>query len=380
MNKFNRNLDGFVPSVLLRDVAARTELLAPALTIPFTQKLWLASPARRSELHRFLNSNGKSRKEIYDAEHNESLPGKRARFEEDAVSSDKLVNNSFDFFLGIDKYYREVHGRNSYDANGATWKGVVHFGVDYDNAYWNSSEMVAGDGDGKIFSTFVDFNVWAHELGHAVTEYAVPGGIEYYGQSGAINEHLSDVSASNAESWNFGKVLPSQFHWLIGKSIFVPLSDTKGGKYWRKALRDMHFPGTAYNDPELGKDRQPADMDHYVKTSSDNGGVHTNSGIPNRLYCLFALGIEQAGLGNDWNGTFGRAARIWYAARPNLGNRPSFAQLAYWTREACAVETDAETKCREVLDAALAAVKVKPNKKAVDDLTPVATDENGQES
>lgn len=373
-NKFERTFDGFIPRFVLDDVAVRNPgLYAPTLSLVTTQRLWNGSAARLGNLHRFTDKalGDKLNRQIFDAEGRESLPGKRARFENDPPATLTDVNNSYDFFGQMDRYYRAVHNRNSYDANGAAWKGVVNYGVDYDNAFWDGSNMVAGTGDKVIFRTFVDLNVWAHELAHAVTEYAVPGGIDYYGQPGAINEHMSDVGACNVESWGLG-VLPSQYHWLIGKEIFVPLkpSDSQNGKYHRTALRNMLYPGTGYNDPSIGKDRQPADMDAYVKTSGDNGGVHINSGIPNRLYALFTRGIETAGLGHDWDSTFGRAARIWYAARPDLGNRPPFAKLAYFVREACAVEKTEEKKLREILDKALAAVKLSPNKAAVDDLTP----------
>ena len=95
--------------------------------------------------------------------------------------------------------------------------------------------------------------------------------------------------------------------WLIGEGLFT--SRING-----VALRSMKDPGTAYNDPVIGKDPQPAHMKNYVKTTSDNGGVHINSGIPNRAFYLAAVGIG----GNAWE----KAGKIWYIAlrdviRPN---------------------------------------------------------------
>ena len=55
-----------------------------------------------------------------------------------------------------------------------------------------------------------------------------------------------------------------------------------------RALRSMRAPGTAYDDDVLGRDPQPAHMDGYVRTTDDNGGVHINSGIPNRAFYLTA--------------------------------------------------------------------------------------------
>ena len=85
--------------------------------------------------------------------------------------------------------------------------------------------------------------------------------------------------------------------WLIGP-------DCVGDKL-KPALRSMKAPGTAnaYDD-------QPADMDHYVKTTEDNGGVHTNSGIPNLAFATTAIELGR----HSWD----KAGPIWYgsAARP----------------------------------------------------------------
>ena len=71
-----------------------------------------------------------------------------------------------------------------------------------------------------------------------------------------------------------------------------------------RALRDMANPGTAYDDDVLGKDPQPADMSGFVQTNQDNGGVHINSGIPNRAFYLAATNLG----GNAWE----KAGRVWY--------------------------------------------------------------------
>lgn len=88
--------------------------------------------------------------------------------------------------------------------------------------------------------------------------------------------------------------------WLIGAGILAPgVNGT--------ALRNMLKPGTAFNDPRLGgKDPQPADMKHYVHMQEDEGGVHINSGIPNRA---FATACMEAG-GFAWDAI----GRIWYQA------------------------------------------------------------------
>ena len=114
------------------------------------------------------------------------------------------------------------------------------------------------------------------------------------------NESVSDV---------FG-ILVKQKHeredattsdWLIGEGLFT--DRVKG-----VALRSMKAPGTAYDDPVLGRDPQPAHMDDFVRlphdAEHDNGGVHTNSGIPNRAFYLAATALG----GNAWE----RAGQIWF--------------------------------------------------------------------
>ncbi|MGD6848743.1 M4 family metallopeptidase [Rossellomorea aquimaris] len=152
-------------------------------------------------------------------------------------------------------YYKNTHNRNSYDNNGATIRSTVHYGSNYNNAFWNGSQMVYGDGDGTTFTSLSGaLDVVAHELTHAVTERTA--GLQYQYQSGALNESFSDV---------FGYFLdPGDY--LLGEDIYTP--GISGD-----ALRSLSNP-TQYG--------QPAHMNNYVNTSSDNGGVHTNSGIPNK--------------------------------------------------------------------------------------------------
>ena len=135
-----------------------------------------------------------------------------------------------------------------------------------------------------------------HELTHAVTERTA--GLVYEGQSGALNESLSDVFGSCLKQRLLGQDAV-EGDWLIGEGLFLP--GVQG-----RALRDMAHPGTAYDDPVLGKDPQPDHMDDYVDTTDDNGGVHLNSGIPNRAFQLAAVAVG----GSAAEG----AGRIWYAA------------------------------------------------------------------
>jgi Zn-dependent metalloprotease len=134
----------------------------------------------------------------------------------------------------------------------------------------------------------------------------------------------------------------------------------------------MLRPGTAYNDPKLGRDRQPGHMKDYVRTSSDNGGVHTNSGIMNRFYAEFAISLD----GEDWDSTMGVAAKIFYAARASLTtSRPSFGQVAFWALEACSLFPEREKELKEKLQAAADKVGIVISKTATDDQTPSPDDE-----
>nr|Q06517.1 RecName: Full=Extracellular minor metalloprotease; Flags: Precursor [Serratia sp. E-15]AAA26553.1 extracellular protease [Serratia marcescens] len=102
----------------------------------------------------------------------------------------------------------------------------------------------------------------------------------YYQQSGALNESLSDVFGSLVKQFHLQQTA-DKADWLIGAGLLA-----KGIK--GKGLRSMSAPGTAYDDPLLGKDPQPASMKDYIQTKEDNGGVHLNSGIPNRAFYLAA--------------------------------------------------------------------------------------------
>nr|MBA2817179.1 peptidase M4 [Candidatus Pantoea persica] len=142
--------------------------------------------------------------------------------------------------------------------------------------------MVFGDGDGEIFNRFtIAIDVVAHELAHGVTENEV--GLLYFEQAGALNESLSDVFGSLVKQFHLKQTV-DRADWIIGEGLLASGINGRG-------LRSMSEPGTAYDDPMLGKDPQPAHMDHYVKTRENNGGVYLNSGIPNRAFYLAAKAL-----------------------------------------------------------------------------------------
>ena len=188
-------------------------------------------------------------------------------------------------------------GRSSYDDRGATVVATVHYEKDYDNAFWDGTQLVFGDGDGTVFDRFTKpIDVLGHELSHAVTQYTAD--LIYQGQSGALNESMSDVFGACIKQRHLGQDAAGA-DWLVGEGIFLPGINGR-------ALRSMSDPGTAYDDPAIGKDPQVGSMADYVDTADDNGGVHLNSGIPNRAFTIAARAIG----GESWSG----AGRIWYAA------------------------------------------------------------------
>ncbi|MFQ5857273.1 MAG: M4 family metallopeptidase, partial [Anaerolineae bacterium] len=196
----------------------------------------------------------------YTAEHRQILPG-RLWFTEvgpvegespddDGLNAHKFAGDTYD-------YYSATHGRDSFDNKGATLIATVHYGVNYQNAFWNGTQMVYGDG----FASAND--VVAHELTHAVTEHTA--NLVYQYESGALNESFSDIFAAmvDPEDWLMGEDLPTG------------------------AIRSLASP-PAFGDPEH--------LDQYNTTCLDNGGVHTNSGIPNKVAYLVseALGRPTA--------------------------------------------------------------------------------------
>ncbi len=238
----------------------------------------------------------KPNRTIYDAERKEVLPGKKVHAEGDEPSQDATVNRAhaglgatFDLFL-------KEFGRHSIDDAGLALDATVHYGENYGNAFWDGRQMVFGDGDNDIFLDFtLPVDVIGHELTHGVTQYTA--NLEYFGQSGALNESVSDVFGSLIKQYVLGHTA-DQADWLIGEGLLHP--NVQG-----VALRSMKAPGTAYDDDVLGKDPQPAKMEDYVRTGRDNGGVHINSGIPNHAFYLLATALG----GHAWE----RAGKIWYA-------------------------------------------------------------------
>jgi Zn-dependent metalloprotease len=211
----------------------------------------------------------------YTANNGSSLPG-TLLISEGGSSTDIAVQAAHDNAGATYDYYFSTFGRDSFNNAGAMINSTVHYGSSYNNAFWNGYQMVYGDGDGYVFGPLSGaLDVVAHELTHAVTQYTAD--LVYSYQSGALNESYSDV---------FGAMVDRD-DWLMGEDVYTP--GTSGD-----ALRSLSNP-SQYGQPEH--------MDSFVNTSSDNGGVHTNSGIPNKA----AYNIAQA-IGKD------KMEKVWYRA------------------------------------------------------------------
>ncbi|MFI9149577.1 M4 family metallopeptidase [Streptomyces sp. NPDC053367] len=238
---------------------------------------------------------GRPHRTIYDARHRTALPGRKVRAEGEEPGRDATVNRAYAGLGATYELFLGAFGRDSIDGSGLPLNATVHYEEDYNNAFWNGEQMVFGDGDGEIFLDFtIPIDVIGHELAHGVTQYTA--NLAYFGQSGALNESLSDVFGSLIKQHTLGQTA-AEADWLIGAGLLAP-------RVTGTALRSMKEPGTAYDDDVLGKDPQPATMEDYVHTGRDNGGVHINSGIPNHAFYLAATALG----GHAWE----RAGRIWY--------------------------------------------------------------------
>lgn len=257
------------------------------------------------------------RRTISDCHHQTRLSSATVvRGEDDPPVADATVDAAADGLGATRDFVGQILKRDSIDGKGMRLNGFVHYGQKFNNAFWDGSEMVFGDGDGRIFSNFTgSLDVIAHELAHGVTEHTA--GLEYHNQSGALNESVSDVFGSVVKQWKLGQTA-DQADWLVGAEIFTPGIDAD-------ALRSLKAPGTAYDTPLLGgKDPQPATMSNYVQLpdtdDEDNGGVHINSGIPNHAFFLVATGIG----GYSWEAP----AAIWYESLKASSPQTTFQEFA----------------------------------------------------
>jgi Zn-dependent metalloprotease len=265
------------------DTALRTERRAPLPHQLLTQLLAIA-PEKRT---------------VYTSNNQMLLPGTLLWAEGVEPAADVNAQHAFDCVGATYEFYQGVLARQSVDGSGLPLVLSVHYGSGYCNALWNGSQMVFGDGDGTYFNTFTnDLDVIAHELTHGVVQYTCA--LTYQDESGALNEHLADAFGTMVKQRALGQDV-TQASWLVGETIFK-------GAPPGTAVRSLKDPGNAFNLPGVGKDPQVASMADYqhLPADEDFGGVHINSGIPNKAFYLAAV----AAGGHSWE-TIGP---VWYAA------------------------------------------------------------------
>lgn len=261
---------------------------------------------------------------IYTADNSSSLPGRQVRSEGGPPTGDPAADEAYDGAGATHALFSEIFNRNSIDGNGMRLDSTVHYRTGYDNAFWNGRQMIYGDGDEdlpeaqRLFNRFtIAVDIIGHELTHGVTQHTA--NLIYQGQAGALNESMSDVFGSLVKQRLLGHSA-ADADWIIGEGLFT--SNVNGA-----GIRSMKAPGTAYNDPVLGKDPQPGHMRDYVQTTSDNGGVHINSGIPNHAFHVTAVNLG----GFAWE----KAGQIWYLTlKSKLSESADFAMAAAKTYEA----------------------------------------------
>ena len=256
--------------------------------------------------------DGQKHRLVYDlGNRRRPLPGQLARSEGADPTDDPAVNEAYCFSGVTYDFYKEVLNRNSIDGRGMQIVSSVHYGHAVNNAFWTGQQMVYGDGDGHTFVRFTKaLDVVAHELTHGVVQHT--SNLVYENESGALNEHFSDVMGEVVQQWYRGDLV-TDASWYMGGCVIAPSLEVQG-------LRTFTAEKAYKNHPTLGSDPQPKHMeDKYIGTA-DYGGVHINSGIPNHAFYLAATALG----GSSWE----RAAPIWYRGLQQLNRDSQFQDAA----------------------------------------------------
>ncbi|WP_343073419.1 M4 family metallopeptidase [Pyxidicoccus fallax] len=272
---------------------------------------------------RYADIHAAKNRAVYSANNGTSLPGTLRRSEGGATTGDGHVDANYDQLGFTYDCYKTVFNRDSFNNAGAQMRSTVHYSSNYVNAFWNGSQMVYGDGDGTTSGQLGrDADVTVHELTHAVTSYE--SNLTYSNESGALNEGMSDIFAAVCESWSRSWSTDADV-WKIGEDIWTPATAGDALRYMANPTQD----GSS-------RDYYP---ERYVG-SSDNGGVHWNSGIANLAFKLLSTGgthprskttVTVPALGVE------KAARIFYKANTDLFTASTtFAQAKTYTAQAAA--------------------------------------------
>lgn len=205
-------------------------------------------------------------------------------------------------------YYLEEHGRNSLDDKGMAIVSYVHYGENYNNAFWNGRQMTYGDGDGSYMVPLsAGLDVAAHEMTHGVITNSA--NLQYRFQSGALNESFADI---------FGALIHSE-DWEVGEDIMGPGAKADGRASLRSLSDPSKYPVKAdYVPYGNGEGNYPSHMDEYydLPRSLDNGGVHINSSITNHAAYLIGEKIGKEKLGQ----IFYRALTVYLTPTSNFSD------------------------------------------------------------
>jgi Zn-dependent metalloprotease len=225
---------------------------------------------------------------VYDCKQSGNLPG--APVPNPGASADVTAKRTFTETTDVAKFYATVFKRNSVDNHGMTLMSSIHFGVKYNNAFWNGTQMTYGDGDGSVFVDFTLGNdVVAHELSHGVTQHTLA--LAYQNEPGGLNESISDVFGSMFRQWKAGQDVNAA-DWLIGHDILGPAAKARGFT----CLRDLSNPAATHC-----LSPQPTHFSQY------HGGMdpHESSGIPNFAFYKIAKAVG----GKSWE----KVGQVWYS-------------------------------------------------------------------
>lgn len=287
---------------------------------------------------------------VYDVAMGTTLPGTLVRSEGGAATGIVDADQAYDFAGATYDYFFSTHGRDSFDGAGAGLVSSVRYrhpsqpGVPYQNAFWNGTQMVYGEG----FAAADD--VVGHELTHAVTEYSA--NLFYYYQSGALNESFSDIFGQAVDFTRSAADDTGIARWRLGEDLSIG------------AIRDMMTP-TTFGDPGKVSDPQFFCVsDGWTSSSGDSGGVHYNSGVPNHAFALMVDGGTYNGHTISGIG-LAKAGLIQYRAlNTYLTSGSTFADNATAVNQSCTdlVGTGGITAgdCSQVANAILAVEMASP--------------------
>ena len=254
---------------------------------PLGQWYYFVNARRPAVTHRFdAVNNGKVRR-TYTADNRATIPGRLVIEEGERARNDAIAQAAHDNAGKVYDYFFATFRRDGVDGRGSPMVSTVHYGndpEDAENAAWigERQQMIYGDG-GRIFKPLAySLDVVEHEFTHGITD--ATANLIYQGQSGALNESYSDVFSA----------LIDRANWTVGEEV------VKSPPFPTRVLRSLEDPGLSGKyDPRnpLGGVGQPGHMREYarlpISRRADNGGVHINSGIPNRAAFLVAQALSR---------------------------------------------------------------------------------------